>query len=46
MIETKFNNGDIEYKDTATGKITWQRQQATKDTLVNKFLRVMSDFRG
>ena len=46
VVETKFNNGDIEYKDTATGKITWQRQQATKDTLVNKFLRVMSDFRG
>ena len=46
VIETKFNNGDIEYKDTATGKITWQRQQATKDTLVNKFLRAMTDFRG
>jgi len=46
VVETKFNNGDIEYRDTATGKITWQRQQATKDTLVNKFLRVMSDFRG
>ena len=42
VIETKFNKGDIEYKDTATGKITWQRTQATKDILINKFFRATS----
>ena len=45
VVETKFNNGDIEYKDTATGKITWQRQQATKDTLVDKFFRATTNLR-
>jgi len=35
VIETKFNSGDIEYKDTATGK----------NTLVDKFFRAMHDLR-
>ena len=39
IIETKFNNGDIEYEDTSTGKKTWKRKRATKRTLINKFLR-------
>jgi len=45
VIETKFNSGDIEYKDIATGKITWQRQRATKNTLADKFFRAMHDLR-
>ena len=32
------NNGVIE----TTGKITWQRTQATKDILINKFFRATS----
>jgi len=39
IIETKFNNGDIEYEDTSTGKKTWKRKRATKKTLIDKFLR-------
>ena len=46
VVETKFNNGDIEYKDTATGKITWQRQRVTKDKLINRFFKAMTDLRG
>ena len=39
VIETKFNNGDIEYTDTTTGKITWKRKGINKNTLIDKFLR-------
>ena len=30
VIETKFNSGDIEYRDTTTGKITWERKGINK----------------
>ena len=39
VVETKFNSGDIEYRDTTTGKITWERKGINKKTLIDKFLR-------
>ena len=39
VVETKFNSGDIEYRDTTTGKITWERKGIDKKILIDKFLR-------
>ena len=39
VVETKFNNDDIQYKETLTGKVTWKRKGVTKKTLIDKFLR-------
>ena len=41
VIETKFNNGDIEYNRDS--RISWHRENPTKQTLFNKFERAMSD---
>ena len=41
IIETKFNNGDIQYD--RDGRISWHREKPTKQTLFNKFERAMSD---
>ena len=44
VIETKFNNGDIEYNRDS--RISWHRENPTKQTLFNKFERAMIDLIG
>ena len=41
VVETKFNNGDIEY--SRDGRISWHRERPTKQTLFDKFERAMTD---
>lgn len=43
IIETKYNSGDIEYLDTSTNKVTWHREKAAKQTIINNFQRALSD---
>ena len=43
VIETKYNNGDIEFLNTKTGKTRWHRKNMTEETLLNKFHQAMSD---
>jgi len=43
IIETKFNNGDIQYD--RNGRISWHREKPTRETLINKFHRAVSDMR-
>jgi len=44
IIETKFNNGDIQYvENKPKGKTTWHREKPTKETLIAKFHRAVSD---
>ena len=42
IIETKFNNGDIEYNRDS--RISWHRENPTKQKLLNRFQRAMADF--
>ena len=44
VVETKFNNGDIEYNRDS--RISWHRENPTKQTLFNKFERAMIDLIG
>ena len=44
VIETKFNNGDIEYNRDS--RISWYIENPTKQTLFNKFERAMIDLIG
>ena len=44
VVETKFNNGDIEY--SRDGRISWHREKPTKQTLLEKFERAMADIIG
>ena len=47
-IETKFNNGDIQYKYTRgpkKGKTEWHRENATMETLLDKMTRALADLR-
>ena len=41
IIETKFNNGDIQYD--RDGRISWHREKPTRETLIDKFNRAVSD---
>lgn len=42
IIETKFNNGDIQYvENKPRGKTTWHRE--SKDSLIDKFYRWQAD---
>jgi hypothetical protein len=41
VVETKFNNGDIEY--SRDGRISWHREKPTKQKLLNRFQRAMAD---
>ena len=41
IIETAFNNGDIQYD--RDGRISWHREKPTKQTLFDKFERAMTD---
>ena len=41
IIETAFNNGDIQYD--RDGKISWHREKSTRETLIGKFHRAVSD---
>ena len=43
IIETKFNNGDIQYN--RDGRISWHREKPTRETLVSKFNRAVADMR-
>ena len=48
IIETKFNNGDIQYKYTRgpkKGKTEWHRENATMETLLDKMTRALADLR-
>ncbi len=46
IIETKFNNGDIRYEENKpNGKTTWHREKTSKESLIDKFYRVMADRR-
>ena len=42
VVETKFNNGDIEYNRDS--RISWHRENPTKQKLLNRFQRAMADF--
>lgn len=47
-VETKFNNGDIQYKYTRgpkKGKTEWHRENATMETLLDKMTRAIADLR-
>ena len=41
VIETKFNNGDIQYD--RDGRISWHREKSTRETLIGKFHRAVAD---
>ena len=41
VMETAFNNGDIEY--SRSGRISWHRENPTKKTLLDRFQRAMAD---
>tara|TARA_B100000470_G_scaffold42501_1_gene31026 strand:+ start:240 stop:479 length:240 start_codon:yes stop_codon:yes gene_type:complete len=41
IIETKFNNGDIQYD--RDGRISWHREKPTKKTLIATFHRALAD---
>ena len=48
VIETKFNNCDIEYKTRQkNGKYTttWKRENASRETLLDRFYRTLADRR-
>ena len=44
VIETKFMNGDIKYD--RDGRISWYKAKPTREKLVTKFLKWVSDGRG
>jgi len=44
VIETKFMNGDIKYN--RDGRISWYRAKPTREKLITKFLKWVSDGRG
>jgi len=47
-IETKYNNGDILYEYTRgpkEGKKEWYRARATRQSLLDKMMRVAADMR-
>ena len=42
IIETAFNNGDIQYD--RDGRISWHREKPTRfETLIDKFQRALAD---
>ena len=41
IIETKFNNGDIQYD--RDGRISWHREKPTKKTSIDTFHRALAD---
>ena len=41
IIETTFNNGDIQY--SRDGRISWHREKSTRETLIGKFHRAVAD---
>ena len=41
IMETAFNNGDIEYSQS--GKIWWHKEKLPKKTLFDRFQRAMAD---
>ena len=41
IIETAFNNGDIQYD--REGRISWHREKSTRETLIGKFHRAVAD---
>ena len=41
IIETAFNNGDIQYD--RDGRISWHREKSTRETLIGKFHRAVAD---
>ena len=43
IIETAFNNGDIQYD--RDGRISWHRENSTRETLINKFHKAMVDMK-
>ena len=43
IIETKFNNGDIQYD--RDGRISWHRENSTREKLINKFHKAMVDMK-
>jgi len=44
IIETKFNNGDIRYEENKpNGKTTWHREKTSKESLIDKFNRILAD---
>ena len=48
VIETKYNNGDIQYEYTRgpkEGKTEWYREYATKQTLIDRMYRALADVR-
>lgn len=44
IIETAFNNGDIQYVENKKGgKTTWKRARLSKETILDKFGRHLAD---
>ena len=42
IIETKFNNGDIQYD--RDGRISWHREKSTRETLITSNSSVINSF--
>ncbi len=48
VIETKFNNGDIKTETRQPNgkyKTSWKRENASRETLLERFYRAMADRR-
>ena len=46
IIETAFNNGDVQYVENKPGgKTTWKRNKTPKKTLIDNWGRAMTDLR-
>ena len=46
IIETAFNNGDIQYVENKPGgKTTWHREKTSNESLMQMFGRVLADVR-
>jgi hypothetical protein len=44
IIETKFNNGDIQYVENKPGgKTTWHREKLSKESLITNWQRALAD---
>ena len=44
IIETKFNNGDIQYvENKPKGKTTWHRTKLSKTSLISNWQRALAD---
>jgi len=43
QIIIEFNNGDKRIENTKTGVQTWERSEISRESLIDKFGRIMTD---